>query len=144
MLYGDLDIESIKQGKSKIRNKGIAEIFNRMKIIEEWGTGINRIISGCREYGLLEPEFSELGDSFRVNIFRKTTLKTTADQNAKKLTDMQKKLVSLIQSDAKISKEKMMKKLGLTEYKIKSEIKALRNAEIIDREGGSKGRWIIK
>ena len=59
-------------------------------------------LSGCREYGLLEPEFSELGDSFRVNIFRKTT----ANQDAKKLTDIQKKLVSLIQSDAKISKHK--------------------------------------
>ena len=71
MLYGDLDIDSIKKGKSKIRNKGIAEVFNRMKIIEEWGTGISRIISGCKEYGLPEPEFMEFGDSFRVNIFRK-------------------------------------------------------------------------
>jgi len=57
---------------------------------------------------------------------------------------MQKKLLSLMQFDDKISKEKMMEKLGLTEYKIKKEIKTLRDTGILDREGGSKGRWIIE
>jgi ATP-dependent DNA helicase RecG len=160
MLYGDLDIESIKQGKSKIRNKGIAEIFNRMGIIEEWGTGISRIISGCQDYNLSVPEFIEIGDSFRVNIFRKTAHKTahkntskitlkiadqiTSKQDITKLTDIQKKMLSLIQFDDKISREKIVDNLGLTEYKIKREIKTLKDAGILEREGGSKGRWIIR
>ena len=54
-----------------------------MRIIEEWGTGISRIISGCKEYGLSDPEFIEVGDSFRVNIFRKTSLKITSKQDEK-------------------------------------------------------------
>ncbi len=32
-----------------------------------------RILIRCREYGLAEPEFEEIGDGFRVTIFRKTT-----------------------------------------------------------------------
>lgn len=32
-----LTIEQIKEGGSKIRNRCIAEIFTRMKIIESWG-----------------------------------------------------------------------------------------------------------
>lgn len=38
MLYGGLTIEQIKEGGSKIRNRCIAEVFSRMRIIESWGT----------------------------------------------------------------------------------------------------------
>ena len=69
MLYGGLTIAQIKEGGSKIRNRCIAEIFSRMKIIESWGTGIKRMISSCKEYGIREPELLEIGDSFRVNLF---------------------------------------------------------------------------
>ena len=41
-----------------------------MKIIESWGTGIKRMFSSCREYGIREPELLEIGDSFRVNLYR--------------------------------------------------------------------------
>ena len=70
MLYGGLTIEQIKEGGSKIRNRCIAEVFSRMKIIESWGTGIKRMFSSCREYGIREPELLEIGDSFRVNLYR--------------------------------------------------------------------------
>lgn len=36
MLYGGLTIEQIKEGGSKIRNRCIAKVFSRMKIIESW------------------------------------------------------------------------------------------------------------
>lgn len=71
MLYGGLDIETAKQGKSRCRNSAIAETFHYMHIIEAWGTGIPRIINRCKEYGLREPVFEEFGDGFRVTMFRK-------------------------------------------------------------------------
>ncbi|MDD2433516.1 MAG: ATP-binding protein [Clostridia bacterium] len=70
MLYGGLTVNLIKTGKSKIRNKAIAEVFAQMGIIESWGTGIQRMIDGCLEMGVPEPVFEELGDSFRVTIYR--------------------------------------------------------------------------
>jgi predicted HTH transcriptional regulator len=70
MLYGGLTIEQMKEGGSKIRNRCIAEVFSRMKMIESWGTGIRRMFSLCKEYGIKEPELLEVGDSFRVNIYR--------------------------------------------------------------------------
>ena len=70
-MYGGLTLEEIVCGKSKIRNKVIAEIFNKMDLIEQWGTGIQRIISRAKEYGLPKPEFMEIGETFRVNLYRK-------------------------------------------------------------------------
>ena len=52
MLHGGLTIEQIKEGGSKIRNRCIAEVFSRMKIIESWGTGIKRMFSSCKAYGI--------------------------------------------------------------------------------------------
>ena len=55
MLYGGLTIEQIKEG-AKTRNRSIAEVFSRMKIIKNWGTGIKRMFSSCKEYGVRESE----------------------------------------------------------------------------------------
>ena len=50
-----------------------------MEIIEEWGTGIRRILKRAEEYGLPEPEFMEIGDTFRVNLYRKADKSKTAE-----------------------------------------------------------------
>ena len=42
----------------------------QMDLFESWGTGLRRIRESCLAYGLPEPEFREIGNMFRVNIFR--------------------------------------------------------------------------
>ena len=69
-IKGGLTMEQAIAGRSKIRNVCIAEVFSQMGIIEQWGTGIQRMIQGCREYGVREPEFVDMGDAFRVNFYR--------------------------------------------------------------------------
>jgi len=73
MLYGGLDIETVKTGKSTCRNEAIAEAFHYMHIVEAWGTGIPRIIKRCDEYNLPAPLFEEFGDGFKVTLFRKVS-----------------------------------------------------------------------
>lgn len=85
MLYGGLTMEQAIAGRSKIRNVCIAEVFSRMGIIEQWGTGIQRMIQGCREYGVREPEFIDMGDAFRVNFYRSGT--ETGIENGKTGTE---------------------------------------------------------
>jgi predicted HTH transcriptional regulator len=70
MLYGGITLKEVLSGASRIRNKAIATVFAQMHIIDDWGTGIKKIIDGCRDYGISDPEFIELGTSFRVNIYR--------------------------------------------------------------------------
>ncbi len=71
MLYGGLDFETMKIGKSKCRNQAIADIFQYMHIVEAWGTGIPRMIKSCAAYGLKAPLFEEFGDGIKVTMFRK-------------------------------------------------------------------------
>ena len=79
LCYG-LTLEEALSGRSRQRNRAIAEVFNQMGLIEAWGNGLKSIREGAREYGLPEPEFIEMPETFRVNLFRKV-LNTTDRQN---------------------------------------------------------------
>ncbi len=69
-LYNGLTYEEVMNGHSKIRNKGIANIFSQMGLVEAWGSGIKRIINEAEEYGLPKPRFQEFDNMFRVELFR--------------------------------------------------------------------------
>ena len=73
--------ERIKQGFSKARNESIANVFHYMHLIEQWGTGIPRIVNLLKESGLKEPEFIDMEVAVRINIYRKTDDKPTIKQN---------------------------------------------------------------
>ena len=68
-------------GHSKIRNKGIANIFSQMGLVEAWGSGIKRIFNAAEEYGLSKPRFQEFDNMFRVELFRSSFPITNGKEN---------------------------------------------------------------
>ena len=73
-LYNGLTYEELMQGHSKLRNRTLANVFNQMGLIEAWGTGIRRIMEEARAYNLPKPQFIEMPEMFRVNLYRKPLL----------------------------------------------------------------------
>lgn len=69
-LYGGLTMEQAIAGNSMTRNTIIAEVLSQSMLIESWGTGLQRIIEGCREHGLADPIFESSNTNFRVTIIR--------------------------------------------------------------------------
>ena len=69
MLPFGLTIEEIRTGISKLRNRAIGRVFHELGLIEQWGSGIQRIINSCRDAGLSAPQFEEIGYHFRVSLF---------------------------------------------------------------------------
>ena len=80
-LYNGLTYEEVMNGHSKIRNKGIANIFSQMGLVEAWGSGIKRILSAAEEYGLPKPRFQEFDNMFRVELFRNSFPMTNEKEN---------------------------------------------------------------
>ncbi len=152
MLYGGLTIEQIKEGGSKIRNRCIAEVFSRMKIIESWGTGIKRMFSSCKEYGVREPELLEIGDSFRVNLYRpsyhevhQSSLKSSLKSSPKDVNQTQQKILHMIQENPKITQTAMAEKLDITPRAVKKNIKELVENGLVERVGSARmGYWKAK
>ncbi|WP_217447550.1 ATP-binding protein [Maribellus comscasis] len=69
-LPSNITIEDIFNGRSEARNRVIALIFKELGLIEQWGSGINRIINACKEQGLPTPKIDEKNDFFDVEIIR--------------------------------------------------------------------------
>lgn len=134
MLYGGLTVEQAISGRSKIRNVCIAEVFSRMGIIEQWGTGFQRMIRGCREYGVREPEFVDMGDAFRV-IFYRSNIETNIENMGRvavtgtkiENTSTENKITG-IETGTEIIEDKLFSVLSNTEKKVVRLI--LKNPEI--------------
>jgi ATP-dependent DNA helicase RecG len=46
-----LTIEELREGLSRVRNRVLARVFDELGLIEQWGTGIQRMIDACTRAG---------------------------------------------------------------------------------------------
>jgi len=68
LLPFGLTVEDLPRGVSKLRNRVIGRVFHALGLIEQWGSGIQRMTAACRDVGLAAPVFEELATRFRVTI----------------------------------------------------------------------------
>jgi len=68
LLPFGLTIDDLPHGVSKLRNRVIGRTFHALGLIEQWGSGIQRMTAACRAAGLAAPVFEELATRFRVTI----------------------------------------------------------------------------
>ena len=69
LLVAGLTIADVLSGVSKLRNRVIGRVLREANLIEQWGSGIQRMRAACQEAGLPEPLLEEIGTSFRVTLF---------------------------------------------------------------------------
>ena len=172
-LYNGLTDEEVMSGHSKIRNKLIANIFSQMGLVEAWGSGIRRILSVAKEYGLPIPAVEVFDDMFRVNLFRNVQDngnnsgfrdnfgvnggenfgdnfgvnggdKTFVVKDGRKVTDTQQKILDCIAEDKYISAKRIAEKIGVSGRTVENNIKKMKESEILVRHGSPKfGCWEI-
>lgn len=73
LLPFGLTIDDLKHGISRLRNRVIGRVFHELGLIEQWGSGIQRMLAACADDGLRPPEFQEIGFRFRVTLFSERT-----------------------------------------------------------------------
>lgn len=91
LLPFGISLNDIKYGVSKLRNRAIGRIFRDLKLIEQWGSGIQRILSVCKELKLKEPIFEEIGTNFRVTIYIIPDSKPDIDETDQKILALLRK-----------------------------------------------------
>lgn len=93
-------IEKALEGYSRIRNRVIAKVFYHMKWIEQWGSGLHRIMKECAQKGLQEPKFEELNNQFRVTLYGTQKSKVIFEPWQKELINYFKKKEKISTSQA--------------------------------------------
>lgn len=146
MLYGGLTLEEAMSGRSKIRNRAIAEVFSRMELIEEWGTGIRRILKRAEEYNLPKPEFLEIGDTFRVNLYRSLDKKPIKKADKKPINlERQTLILDYVKKHGLISNKEARELLNLAESTTKRFLSQMVKDGLLVEQGERKARvYVLK
>ena len=155
-----LTYEEVMNGHSKIRNKGIANIFSQMGLVEAWGSGIKRILNAAEEYGLPKPRFQEFDNMFRVELFRVNPITDQANQATNQanqdlerldqvedenlLSEKEIEILNLVRMQPSITQKEMANALDWNLASVKYYITKLKEKNYLKRQGSSqKGKWVI-
>ncbi len=83
-----LTVDDITRGVSKLRNRVIGRVFHELNLIEQWGSGIPRMMHACRDAGLPEPAFEEIAFRFRVTLFSVRASRPAFDELDQRILDL--------------------------------------------------------
>ncbi|MBQ8417053.1 MAG: putative DNA binding domain-containing protein [Phascolarctobacterium sp.] len=143
-LYNGVTLEKIRDGFSKTRNRGIANMLSYMRVIESWGSGIPRILRECKERGLPEPSVGVSEDYVIVQLFRDDYYENSkaSDKTSDNPPETTQKLSGTTQNypetTRKIFKGKMKDGSLLGEYEVKIINLVSSNHGITQKEVASK------
>lgn len=167
-LYNGSTFEEALQGHSKLRNHAIANVFSQIGLIEAWGTGLQRIQNAAREYGLPDPEFIEMPETFRVNLYRKPLpiqsigdksvehrsnigdksvehRYNISDESAERraingigLNGTQRKIIEMLAENSRLSGAVLAEQTGISKRNIEINIKKLKELGVLIRHGSPK------
>ena len=149
----------------------MAHAFLYMNMIEEWGSGIPKLMREMEEYGLREPEFIDMEIGFRVNLYRKQNLATsqetgqeinkTSQETNQELaeTDHEKeqkgnlgrelstsdKVCKAITENPSVTQKELQEITGLSRSGVRYILQQMRGAGRLERIGSTKnGKWVLK
>jgi len=112
ILVPGLTIEDMLQGVSKTRNSVISRVFRELNLIEQWGSGIKRIMEETRKLELPDIKIVEIGMRLRIIVFLKEQI-LVKEQVPQQVTQQVKNLLLAVSGE--MNRLKIMSLLKLKE-----------------------------
>ena len=125
VLPAGITLEDIGKGISEIRNKLIVKAFRQLKYIEQLGTGITRIFNECRRRNLKEPEFEEIGNSFKVTLFKLE----------RDLDNISENILKILYRYGEVSSSKLSLELGIHQNTVLNRLRILISKGYVVKKG---------
>ena len=150
-----LTVADALSGKSKCRNKTLAEAFQYMNLIEGWGTGLPRLFESCAEMGLPQPKFEEFGDGIKVTIYRAIGAKEanaefneanneTNRSNGEANETIQDMIIAIIREESTVSQRAIAEKIGIARSTVQRHMAQMEANGLLKRKGSTRGTWEIQ
>ena len=142
-LIDGMSKEELVSGCSRPRNREIMRIFKDVDLVEQLGTGMNRMMKAYTpDIFVVSPNFfntvfnyNKLSDNFGKDFIKDFT---------KELTDRQRIIMDLLRNDCTLTSQKISQKINVSSRTIIEDIKDLQQLGFIRRIGGRKeGYWQV-
>ena len=145
-LPNSITIEDALNGRSEARNRILAKIFKELRLIEQWGTGLNRIIESCKEQGLNPPKIEEKNDFFDIELYRPKqespliSIDNPSDAVGKPsdCNDQERTVIKYILEQGSIKSKEVENLLNIKESRKRELLRIMVDKSLVVKEG--KGR----
>ncbi|WP_026725709.1 ATP-binding protein [Flavobacterium sasangense] len=126
--------------RSASRNPLIFGLFERMRLVEQIGSGITRIRDVMNDEGLTPPEFN-IDGMFTVTLRRPFDFEKWVEKWVVKLTDNRVKILREVHNNHKVTKKELEQVVGISASAIDNNIDVLKDLGLLSREGSDKGGY---
>ncbi|MEO8291677.1 MAG: helix-turn-helix domain-containing protein [Actinomycetota bacterium] len=142
LLPFGLTLEDIREGTSKLRNRVIGRVFKELRLIEQWGSGIQRMTEACRDAGLAAPLLEERAMGFRVTIL-------AAPEGPARISALDAGVLEVLERHAGgggASTSEVARAIGRSDRATRTRLKTLLDRGLVVRVGSSRtdpgARWL--
>ena len=139
-LLPSLSPDDIRSGISQPRNKNLAEVFHRLRLIESYGTSIRRIFnlySGCPE----QPQIEVTTNTFKMVLPNMNAVSVAEPNSVSAVTPQMQKVLDYIKANSQITEKEISKLLGLKKTRTFTVTKQMRDLGLIKVIGRGESKY---
>ena len=138
-LLPGLSTEDIRLGISQPRNKKLAEVFHRLRLIESYGTGIRRIYK-LYESCTVQPEITVTPGAFRIVLKNMNTAPAISPDTILHITPQMKKVMAYINEHGQITDPELETLLKIKKTRTFTLVKEMTDLGLIYIDGRGKSK----
>ena len=145
-LLPGLSPEDIRAGISQPRNKNLASVFHRLRLIEAYGTGIRRIFalySECPE----QPRIEVTANTFKMILPNQNAIQKKSEEEeriAAGITPQMRTVLELIEKRGEVTEQEIQEQLKLKKTRVYTLTKVMRQMGLIEVRGrGKEKRYLF-
>lgn len=142
-LLPGLSPDDIRSGISQPRNKNLAEVFHRLRLIESYGTGIRRIFNlyaDCPE----QPKIEVTPNTFKIVLPNMNAVAIAAPKQASQVTAQMQKVLDYISEHGQITDKEVQSLLGIKKTRAFELMKQMRNMGLVQMIGRGAGKKYLE
>jgi len=111
-------IQKALQGFSKLRNRVIGRVFKELKLIEQWGSGLQRIIAVSAQEGLKPPLIEEHNNQFRLTLYSERS-------NPRQLASWEELILTHLENNSSITTKEAAKIWNVSDRTARTRLKTM-------------------
>ena len=138
-LLPGLSPEDIRSGISQPRNRNLAEVFHRLRLIESYGTGIRRIYNlyaKCSQ----QPRIEVTPNTFKIILPNMNTIADGIHEPVAELTSQMQRVFDYIKVNGQITDKEIGEQLGIKKTRIFNITKQMHELGLIQTVGRGKDK----
>lgn len=143
-LLPGLSPDDIRSGISQPRNKSLAEVFHRLRLIESYGTGIRRIFNlyaDCSE----QPQIEVTSNTFKIVLPNMNAAPVAVSENISIATPQMQKVLDYIKVNGQITDKEISELLELKKTRTFTVAKQMRDLGLVKVVGrGESKKYLLK